>query len=302
MVKDKVDKSKRRLKVRFCDKMLWGSFLAVLGVVSSLISLVSFFGTPADIEINMLYIIVPFVLGIIILFLAMWIGANCKSCAELKINNTTVRVVQGDIWEQMKKEPKDRTKEINVIGVNDFYDVVVDNRIIASSSLHGQYIKRIIDAGKLEELNRTIENDAFLNKYGNYKTVLSRKVGKKIRYELGSVVEFESYIMAAFTKFDNNNEAWLSAEEYTRFWMRFWENISKIYAGRTINIPLMGAGITRFKNGKPSKQELLEVMLWTLKISGFCNTYPDRHINFIIYPGDAIEIDFYHIQHNPNYK
>lgn len=54
MVKDKVEKSKRRLKVRFWDKMLWGRFLAVLGVVSSLISLVSFFGTPADIEINML--------------------------------------------------------------------------------------------------------------------------------------------------------------------------------------------------------------------------------------------------------
>ena len=76
-----------------------------------------------------------------------------------------------------------------MIGVNDFYDVVVDNRIIASSSLHGQYIKRIIDAGKLEELNRTIESDAFLNKYGNYKTVLSRKVGKK---------------------FDMNLEVWLS--------------------------------------------------------------------------------------------
>ena len=27
------------------------------------------------------------------------------------------------------------------------------------------------------------------------------------------------------------------------FWMRFWKNIDEIYAGRTLNIPLMGAVI-----------------------------------------------------------
>ena len=43
--------------------------------------------------------------------------------------------------------------------------------------------------------------------------------------------------------------------------MKFWENIDAVYAGRTINIPLVGAGITRFRNGKPTKQQLLETML-----------------------------------------
>lgn len=302
MVKDKVRKHKRKLKVGFYDRTLWGRFLAVLGIISSLISLVSFFITANDVGINVLYIAIAFSVGIIILFLGMWFLANRRNHAELRINNTTVEVVEGDIWELLNKEPRDRAGEVSVIGVNDFYDVIVDDRIIASSSLHGQYIKRITQIGKLDELNHTIESDTILNKPGNCKAVTSRKVGKRTRYELGSVVEFESYILAAFTRFDNNNEAWLTAEEYTGFWMRFWENIDKIYAGRTINIPLLGAGITRFKNGKPSKQELLEVMLWTLKISGFRNTYADRQINFVIYPADTVEIDFYHIQHNPNYK
>lgn len=151
-------------------------------------------------------------------------------------------------------------------------------------------------------MNKVIETDTILNKPGSSKKITSRRVGKQTRYELGSIVEFESYVLAAFTKFDMNNEAWISAKEYTEFWMQFWENIDKIYAGRTINIPLMGAGITRFKNGKPSKQELLEVMLWTLKMSGFHNTYTGKQINFVIYPPDAAEIDFYHIQHNRNYR
>lgn len=302
MVREKDQKIKRKIKVGFCDKTLWSRYLAVLGIISSLITLLSFFATANDIGINIMYVAMPFLFGIIFLFLCMWFFANHMTHAELKINNTIVRVTEGNIWAQLDKNPKNRIGEISVIGVNDFYDVIVDDRIIASGSLHGQYIKKIEQAQKLDDLCHTIENDTILNEPGNSTTVASRKIGRQIQYELGSVVEFESYILAAFTKFDANNEAWLTAGEYVGFWMRFWANIDKIYAGRTINIPLMGAGITRFKNGKPTKQELLEIMLWTLKISGFHNTYAGKGINFVIYPADTGEINFYRIQHNPNYK
>lgn len=290
------------MKVGFCDKTLWNKYLSVLGIISTVVTFLSFFVTAADLGIGVLYIVIPFVVTIVIIFLVMWYKANHRNHANLVINNSTVKVVEGDIWSLLDKEPADRAGELNVIGVNDFYDVIVDERIVASESLHGKYIKIITQAGKLDELNATIQNDPFLNRVGNSEQVTSRVNGKQVRYQLGSVVEFESYVLAAFTKFDVNNQAWLSAEEYAGFWMRFWENIDKIYAGRTISIPLMGAGITRFKNGKPSKQALLEVMLWTLKISGFHSTYADRQINFIIYPSDALEIDFYHIQHNPSFK
>lgn len=293
---------KRTAKVKFSDMTLWKNYLSVIGVIATAVTLVSFFFTADSIDINTPILGALFVVVLIGVFLFMWRSANCRKYANLRINNTTVKVVVGDIWKQLEKEPSDRTGEISVIGVNDFYDVIVDDRIIAAGSLHGQYIKKIVAAGKLEELNRTIEADAILNRPGNSKTVASRKYGRQTRYEIGSVVEFESYVLAAFTKFDNHNTAWLSAEEYTGFWMRFWKNIDEIYAGRTINIPLMGAGITRFKEGKPTKQELLDAMLWTMKISGFHNTYADKQINFVIYPADAAEIDFYHIQHNPNFK
>ena len=295
-------KRNKNQTVSFFDKTLWGRFLMVLGVVSSIVTLLSFFVTASDLKFNTVRLACLFCVVVIFIFLFMWLRANKKNHANLKINNTIVNVVEGDIWALLEKEPEQRTEELSVIGVNDFYDVIVDNRIIASSSLHGQYITRINRSGKLEDLNSAIESDPILNKSGNYKVVPNRKEGKNRRYEIGSVVEFESYVLAAFTKFDANNEAWLSAEEYAGFWMRFWKNIDKIYAGRTINIPLMGAGITRFTQGKPSKQELLEVMLWTLKISGFHNTYSGRQINFLIYPLDAAEIDFYHIQHNPNFR
>lgn len=293
---------KKFSKVKLFDKTLWTKYLAVLGVLSSFVTFLSFFVTADDLGISPVILIALFIILIASIFLLMWLHANTLQTVELIINNTRVTIAQGDIWELIKKNPKERKGEISVIAVNDYYDNIVDDRIVAEKSLHGQYIKKLFADGKLAQFDRTVASDEILNRDGNWENDTSRKCGKTVRYSIGSVVEFESYVLAAFTKFDDNNKAYLSAEEYTGFWMRFWENIDEIYAGRTINIPLIGAGITRFRNGKPTKQELLEIVLWTLKISGFHNTYADGKINFVIYPSDTAEIDFYHIRHNRNFR
>ena len=287
-------------KVKIYEKTLWNNYLSKLGIFSSIVTLISFFFTANNFNINTFFWAKIFLLCLIVLFLKMWWNANHLNSVDLRINSTKVHISEGDIWDLFRLPPENRNSQISVIGVNDFYDITVDNRIIAKTSLHGQYINKIIESQKLDALNSTIEHDEFLNKEDNRTIVSNRKVGRKVRYNIGSVVEFESYVLTAFTKFDENNKAYLTAHDYTSFWMTFWENIDEIYAGRTINIPLMGAGITRFKNGKPSKQELLEVMLRTLKISGFHNTYADKQINIVIYPTDAKEIDFHHIKHNFN--
>lgn len=279
-----------------------GNYLAVLGVLSSFVTFLSFFVTADDLRINSVILFCVFLMLITGIFLFMWLCANNLQNVELRINNTRVVIGQGDIWELIRKDPKERGGEISVIAVNEFVDHIVDNRIVSEKSLHGQYIKKLIADGKLLNFEKVVASDEILNKDGNRVEVTTRRAGNKVRYSIGSVVEFESYVLAVFTKFDDDNKACLSAEEYTGFWMRFWENIDEIYAGRTINIPLIGAGITRFKNGKPTKQELLEIMLWTLKISGFHNTYADSKINIVIYPPDTAEIDLYHVRHNRNFR
>jgi len=289
-------------KVYILDGVLWRNYLSVLGIVSSIVTLISFLGTAQNMEINVIYIVIVFIAILVLIFIYMWWSANQQKYVRLRINNTEIRIQEGNIFELLEMEPKDRRGEISIIGVNDYYDTIVDDRIIAKKTLHGQYIEQIINAGKLEQLEQAIETDEMINREGNYAEDTERTRGRKRRYSIGSLVEFEAYVLAAFTKFDENNKAFLTAEEYIEFWMRFWNNIDEVYAGRTINIPLMGAGITRFKNGKPSKQELLEIMLWSLRISGFHNTYADKQINIIIYKTDINDIDFYHIQHNRSFR
>lgn len=289
-------------KVYILDGVLWRNYLSVLGIVSSIVTLISFLGTAQNMEINVIYIVIVFIAILVLIFIYMWWRANQQKYVRLRINNTAIRIQEGNIFELLEMESKDRRGEISIIGVNDYYDTIVDDRIIAKKTLHGQYIEQIINAGKLEQLKQAIETDEMINREGNYAEDTERTRGRKRRYSIGSLVEFEAYVLAAFTKFDENNKAFLTAEEYIEFWMRFWNNIDEVYAGRTINIPLMGAGITRFKNGKPSKQELLEIMLWSLRISGFHNTYADKQINIIIYKTDINDIDFYHIQHNRSFR
>lgn len=295
-------KEKNFSKVKFYDQTLWKNYLADIGVISSGVTLLSFFLTAKDFDFKIELSISIGVILLIGVFLVKWWLANHLKSVQLRINNTKITIQEGNIFELLEKKPEERKGEISVIAVNDCYDTIVDNRIIAEKSLHGQYINRLIKDKKLDALNNTIETDEILNKPNKRVELQGREKGKRVQYPIGSVIEFESYVLAAFTKFDKNNKAYVSAEEYVRFWMCFWENIDEIYAGRTINIPLIGAGITRFRNGKPTKQELLEVMLWSLKISGFHNTYGDRKINILIYTADVYDIDFYHIQHNCNFR
>ena len=112
----------------------------------------------------------------------MWYSANHRKHAVKMINNTIVRIAEGDIFELMERDPDKRIGELSVIGANDFYDTLVDDRIVARKTLHGQYIEQIRKAGKLKQLESTIEQDALLNKPEHYLCVPGRQAGRKVRY------------------------------------------------------------------------------------------------------------------------
>ena len=59
--------------------------------------------------------------------------------------------------------------------------------------------------------------------------------------------------------------------------LNFWNEIDRVYAGRTVALPVLGSGITRFKNyERISDQELLELIIWTFKISRIQFSYPSK--------------------------
>lgn len=270
---------KKFSKVSFRNKNLWKSYGSLVAVISSIVTLVSFCMPPSGgwkWRMGCSFLFLLFLAG---LFVYQWYQANQADCAELKINGTNVNVRIGDIFEQ---------NGLKVIGVNNYMDLEADDVVVSKATLHGKFLMRHQD-----------EIGGIREAVADSKTLIAEKDcanSGRPSYDYGSCVLYQDYVLTVLTKFNEKNMAYTDIGEYIRFWMVFWENMDTLYNSRTINIPILGAGQTRFRGVKPKKQELLEIALWTLKESGFCNHYADASINFWVYEGDAAEIDFYRVR------
>ncbi|MED2489848.1 hypothetical protein CN297_11900 [Bacillus cereus] len=271
-----------KIKVGFFDKDLLKRFFALLSIISVLMSfaLVAI-NIPNKYKLGTGIAIFLFLLGIYIL---MWVLANCSDNVKLNINNSTVHVKVGDIFEE---------EELKVIPFNEYFDTLVDNKIISDRSLNGLYINNHID--DVEELKHLINtNQKLKEKITNIKH--GRLDGNKEQYKLGTIFQHGEYLLTAFAKFDENNRAYLYMNDYINFLLNFWNEIDILYGGRAVTIPLIGSGITRFKEyNMITEQELLELLLWSFKVSKIKFTYPSR-VTIVIDKSKKDKINFYKLR------
>lgn len=269
-------------KVSLFDKELWSNFLSHLSIISVLLSFVLIaFTIPEKHKLTAGIILFTLLL---IIYVVMWINANFLNKAKLHINNSTVHVKVGDIFEEVDKE------KLKVIAFNEYFDTSVDNKIIAEKSLNGIYINKKVE--NVKELDQMIEADQKLNEkiIANENT---RKNGKQKRYKLGTVFQDDDYLLTAFSKFDKDNKAFLYMNDYINFLINFWNEVDIVYAGRTVVVPLLGSGITRFQEyNMVSEQELLELLIWSFKVSRIKFKHP-AHVSIIIHESTKHKINFY---------
>ncbi|KRU21991.1 macro domain-containing protein [Psychrobacter piscatorii] len=262
------------MKVHFYDRSLWNDFYKYLSAIGLVTSTTFLFITTSD----NFKIITGGVLSIAIftVFLALWFRANSLKYVKVKIDSTSVEIKEGDLFEQ---------EGLIAIGFNEYFDTVVDDKIISKKSLNGIFIDTyLIHTGKeVDELDVLIENG--VENEHKAKGKKRKAEGKLQRYKLGAIYLLDDrYILTAFTKFNDRNEARLTMSEYLEFLVNFWDNVNSIYAQRSVSVPIFGGGITRFKEHKTiSDEELLKIMLWTFKISEMRFKHPAR-LTIIIHP------------------
>lgn len=262
-------------KVAITNRSLWKTYSSQVAVISSVVTLVSFCISFPEKPMWRLAASLLFLVFLVSLFLFDWWKANHTKSAHLSINRTNVNIEIGNLFSK---------EGLKIIGVNNRIDLTADDKIISKTTLHGKFILQ--HQAEIPEIKKAIMDSETL--------ILQNEQEKS--YDYGSCVLYKDYVLTALTKFDCQNRAYISIQEYIQFWMTFWNQIDILYNSRTINIPIMGAGQTRFRGIIPEKQELLEIAIWTLKESGFSNCYSDKAINFIIHESDVPEIDFYRIQ------
>lgn len=270
------------MKVKIFEKKLIKEFERIFTILNMILTTILIFvDIPNKDKIQ--YGII-FIIMIIIIYIVLWLVANLKNKISLKINNSTVDIKVGDIFKQ---------KNLKVIPFNEYFDTDIENNIISEKTLNGIYLKKYItDMGELNYYIKTYSNlDENLIEEN-----VNRKNGKQKRYSLGTVIKHDDYIYTAFSKFDENNRAYIHLRDYVSFLFKFWDEIDKIYNGESITIPLFGTGITRFKDETNfSEQELLEIILWSFKTSRVKFVYPSK-ITILITKELKDKINFYRLK------
>ena len=193
---------------------------------------------------------------------------------KTKINGKPVTIKVGDLFE----EPGWK-----VIPFNEYFDTQVDDRIIAHNSLNGMMIDDHI-GNKLQDLNLAIEDAASASS-----KFLPMEVNGRKRYPLGRIIPYDSFLMLAFTHFDDQSIAYIGVGEYEQLLIRMWVEMRRVYMGKEIAFPLIGTGVTTIE-GTTEKNytELLRCMLCTLKSSKF---QPQKGITIVLQADAMDQID-----------
>lgn len=251
-------------------------------------SVLTFIELDEDFKVKLFYSLIA--ISIIYILIYIIIKSGLKEIT-LNINGSLIEITSGDIFQQDSDCYK-------VIAFNEFFDTTVDDNIISSNSLNGMYLKKKYPSEKdIIDLDNRIANDPRLK---IKEECVHRKLGgKTTRYELGSIFKDNDYFLVAFSKFNEKNEANLRLAEYATCLLKFWDEVNALYNRRTVVLPLLGSGITRHKDFNASNQELLEVIIWTFKISKVKFKEPSK-VKIVIYGDQMNDINFYKLKELEN--
>lgn len=251
-------------KVGFFDRRVIENFLKITSVISATLSLlVLFVDIPAGCKTTYGWIFIGL---LILIYLVNWIWSNNLNKIDINVEGSEVTIKVGDIF----LEPG-----LKAIAFNEYFDTLVDNKVIAEGSLNGIFIKKYLGV-PISDLDRHIEEYSF-DSSEILERNTDRKSGKEVRHQIGTICVYKDFLLTAFSKFDDDNKAVLTMPEYLGFLINFWDKVNNVYAQQNVSTPIFGSGITRIKGHKSiSDEDLLKIMLWTFRISEMRFKYPAR--------------------------
>lgn len=271
------------MKIELNNRKLREAFYIKISLFSAIATLtLAFFPIPSSMQAVLGVIFILFLIG---LYLRDWKVANEQKSIEIDIEGTTVCIKEGDVFQE---------DGLKAIAFNEYFDTLVDNKIINERSLNGIFIQKKLDIS-VDELDRRIETFDFeVDEILEENT--TRLVGKKKRYKLGTIFVHNDYLLTAFSKFDSLNKANLTMPEYLGFLITFWDKVNVIYGQRSVSVPIFGSGITRIKEHRNiSDEDLLKIMIWTFRISEMRFKHPAK-LTIVVYPEKMEKINLLDIE------
>lgn len=252
---------------KFMTPVITGS-LAAIGIIFSIVPESVFTHGVIDVEwsietiviINHLLWIVALILIVTCCKLYYW---HKRPTVTISGDNYKILVEYGDIFEQ-----EDCKK---VISFDECFSTKVGNspEEIKPGSICGQFLLKY----------QEVDFDTVVRTSGVKCSKKHSECHKQECYERGTIIPFEDYLLMAFAKLDVNGCGFLSREEYLQCLDKLWKEIDIHYAMKSVAIPVLGSGITRFNDETLSKQQLLDMIIASYRLSSHKMKHPaELHI------------------------
>lgn len=274
------------MKVNFFNKGVRNEFWVYFSVISAILSFILLFNIiPEENKECLKYIGYLSFIILIIIYLIIWCNANKLTNIDIDIDGSTVNIKCGDLFSE---------DGLKTIAFNEYFDTIVDDKIISNKSLNGIFIKKYF-SGKTQELdNFIVEKSDKLDVINNQAN--RRLGGKTIKFKLSTIFVYDEFILTAFSKFDEYNKATLTMTEYIEFLINFWDRVNRVYAQKSVSVPIFGSGITRIKEHKNiNDEDLLKIMLWTFKLSEMKFKHPAK-LTIVIHKDKIDQINLFNIK------
>lgn len=192
---------------------------------------------------------------LVVLFLSMGINVLYLYFREnicIKRNNYSIQIEYGDLLE-VKNCKK-------VITFDECFTTKVGDSLsdVKPTSICGQYLKK----NPIQDMQNLIDR-------AQLKPMRSKsKYQNKVRYESGMIVPNGEYLLMAFAKLDRDGLGkFFSYDEFLECLSLLWREIDKYYGQNDVCIPILGSGLTRIGDTSFTKQELLDIIIGSYKLS-----------------------------------
>ena len=232
------------------------SMISALGVIGTFVTIIwaIFESILGGFHISHPWLVLFLILAIAFLY-ALFANRR-KNRIDVKLSSkVSAAVYFGDIFTE---------KEVTVIPVNEYFDTIVDEKIVSSKTLHGMFINRYFPSNKSDlesQIRESLEN------VEGVLTLRDNSAWSSNRYPLGTVCQVvaggKTFFLVALTRFNSNDRAEVTNSEYQRVLCDLFSYIEQNSQGRNVSIPLIGAG---HSGVDLTKQKLLEFLLFSINM------------------------------------
>ncbi len=244
---------KKITKDSFCHSF---SFVLTIGSVAAILGLTMKELFPLEGCNEPLAYAIRFLILFVVFFL---IGLGIRTALRRRTQKGYSLIIGGN-YVFIKRADIFQEDAWRVIPVDTRFQTKVDDIVISKNSLHGQLV---LQHGDADDINQTVEQEA--------KRLGIKKQNGCYSFELGTAIPYSAkdgdYIMVALTELNSDNKAQTNIGQFENTLIRIWEGVDRIYAKRSVSLPVLGSGITRFVDDPLDTEETLMCMLRMLKRS-----------------------------------